>query len=82
MLVSAVTGEGIGDLSAAIEARLGGADEIMELTVPAAAGKLTHWLHENVEVLERTPQDSGDTRYRIRVDATRKARLAAQMKAL
>ena len=80
-LVSAVSGEGIDNLLAIIEQRLGGADEIVELTVGAQSGKLMNWLHENTEVLAREALESGETRYRIRVDAMRKGRLDAQLKA-
>ena len=81
-LISAVTGDGLAGLLAAIDGRLGGRDEIVELTVPASAGKLTHWLHENTEVLAREPSDTGDTRYRVRIGAGHKARLEAQVKRL
>ena len=80
LLISAVTGEGLPHMLAAIEARLGGADEVVDVTLPPAAGKLAHWLHENTEVLSREPSDTGDTRYRVRVDAAHKARLEAQLK--
>ena len=80
VLVSAVSGEGVDALLAVIEARLGSADEVIELIVPAAAGKLANWIHENTEVLSREPAETGETRYRVRVDATRKARLEAQMR--
>ena len=82
VLVSAVSGEGISALMEAIEARLGAPDEIMELTLPPTAGKLANWLHENAEVLAREPGEMGETRYRVRVDATRKARLEAQLRRL
>ncbi len=81
-LVSAITGEGIPDLLADIETRLGHADEILEVTLPATAGRLAHWLHENAEVLSRDQQDDGSTHYTIRVDATRKARLEARLREL
>ena len=82
LLISSVTGEGVVELLAAIDGRLGAADEIVEVTLPPSAGKLAHWLHETCEVLSRTTADNGDTRYRVRVDATRKARLEAQLKRL
>ena len=80
VLVSAVTGEGVDALLATIEARLGETDEIMDVTLPPSAGKLAHWLHENVEVLAREMAENGETRYRVRVDSARKARLEAQLR--
>ena len=82
VLVSAVTGDGVDVLLATIEARLGEADEIMDVTLPPTAGKLAHWLHENAEVLSRETGEAGETRYRVRVDAARKARLQAQLRHL
>jgi GTP-binding protein HflX len=79
VLVSAVTGEGIDALMAAIEDRLGGQDEILEVTLPPTAGKLAHWLHENTEILARESSANGETHYRVRVDKARKARLEAQL---
>ena len=80
VLVSAVTGAGIEALLAAIEARLGEAHEVLEVTLPPTAGRLAHWLHQNAEVLSRQMSDSGETHYRVRVDASGKARLEAQLK--
>jgi GTP-binding protein HflX len=81
VLISAATGEGVPDLMATIENRLGRSDEIVELTVPPSNGKLAHWLHENAEVLAREVREDGTTRYKVRVDATRKARLEARVRA-
>lgn len=77
--VSAVTGEGIGGLLDAIDARLGRADEIMTLIVPAREGGLLHWLHENAEVMERTTGRSGDVTCRIRIPVEKKSRLLARL---
>jgi GTP-binding protein HflX len=79
VLISAITGEGVAALLAAIENRLGHADEIVELTVAPTNGKLAHWLHENAEVLSREVGEDGSVHYRVRVDATRKARLEARI---
>jgi GTP-binding protein HflX len=80
VLVSAVTGEGVDALLAEIERRVSGRDEIVDVTLPASAGKLAHWLHENAEVISRELDESGQTHYRVRVDAIRKARLEARMR--
>ena len=80
VLVSAVTGFGVDVLLSAIEERLGGADAIVELTLPPTAGKLAHWIHENAEVLAREVREGGEVRFRVRVDAAAKARLEAQAK--
>ena len=78
--VSAVTGEGIEALLDAIDKRLGAADEIVEVTIPAREGKLLAWLYQNTDVIERAATDSGDTTCRIRITAERKGRLLGQLK--
>ena len=80
VLVSAVSGEGIDALLAEIERRVSGNDEVIDLTLPSSAGKLTHWLYENAEVLSRDMDEAGQTHFRVRVDAVRKARLEARMR--
>ncbi len=79
VLVSARTGEGLERLLAEIEARLGERDEVIELTLPPSAGRLAHWLYENAEVLGREPARAGSTRYRVRIDHARNARLKTQL---
>ncbi len=77
MLVSAVTGEGIDDLLAAMDARLGRDDIIVELVIPAHEGGFINWLYEEAEVMSREPLDSGEVRARVRVAAEKKERLMA-----
>ncbi len=79
LLVSAATGAGLPELLAAIEQRLTGNDEELQLDVPASAGKLMHWLHENTSVLAQNAQDDGGTHARIRVGKDRRGRLDAQL---
>ncbi|HXF53146.1 MAG TPA: GTPase HflX [Hyphomicrobiaceae bacterium] len=79
VLVSARTGEGLDRLLAEIEHRLGERDEVVELTLPPWAGRITHWLHENAEVLDRKLARSGATRLRVRIDRAKRARLNAQL---
>ena len=80
VLASAVTGLGIDALLAAIDARLGHADEILTLTIPARAGRLIHWLYEQADVLERTLDEAGDIRARVRIASEKKQRLLHQLR--
>ena len=80
VLVSAVTGDGLDALLQAIETRLGSAGEIMDVTLPPTAGRLAHWLHQNAEVLSREASETGETHYRVRVDASSRARLEAHLR--
>jgi GTPase len=77
-LVSAVTGEGIEALLGAIDARLGHADAIVEVLVPAHEGRLVNWLYEESEVLAREDLDTGEVKAKVRIAAEKKERLNAQ----
>lgn len=80
-LVSAVTGEGIPNLLDAIDVRLGATDQIVEVTLPADAGKLLAWIHANADVLTRATNDeTGATTLTLRTTPENKARLDAQLK--
>ncbi len=78
--VSAVTGEAIDTLLSAIDARLGEHDEVVDVEVGHASGKLMHWLHENTDVVERTALESGVMSYRVRITADKKPRLDHQIR--
>ena len=79
VLVSAVTGDGIDALLGEIDRRLADKDEELQLAVPATAGKLLNWLHENTSVMSQESQDDGGTVARIRVGVDRRGRLNAQL---
>ena len=79
-LVSATTGEGIDALFAAIDARLGTGDEVLDLVLPAGEGKLLAWLYDNTDVLARTADDAtGEVRLTLRIATEKKGRLTAQL---
>ena len=80
MLVSALTGEGVETLRAAIDARLGAKDEVLTLEIPPDAGRLLSWLHDNAEVLEQETAESGAVTARLRIDPAIKGKLDAQLK--
>ncbi|MCL4768653.1 MAG: GTPase HflX [Hyphomicrobiaceae bacterium] len=80
LLVSAANGIGLDELGRAIDARLGSADETLTITVPATAGGLLAWLHENTQVLARETGESGQTVCRVRIAAAKKGRLASRLR--
>jgi GTP-binding protein HflX len=80
VLVSATTGEGIEELLAAIDARLGHADAVLELIVPAHEGRLLNWLYEEAQVLERHELETGEVRIKVRIASEKKERLDAQLR--
>ena len=80
VLVSSTTGEGIEDLLAAIDARLGHADAVLELVIPAHEGRLLNWLYEEAEVLDRHELETGEVRVSVRIAAEKRERLEAQLR--
>ena len=68
MPVSALTGEGMDQLTAAIETRLAARRTTLQLLLDPADGEGLSWLHRHAEVLERHLRDDG--RYAVTVRAT------------
>jgi GTPase len=75
VLVSALTGEGMEQLLAAIETRLAVDKTTMRLTVPAEDGAGLSWLHANGEVLSRKLKRNGASAVTVRLSAAAAARL-------
>jgi GTPase len=67
ILISAVTGEGLRELLAAIEGRLAAGRHSFEVVVAAADGQGLAWLHENAEILEREVQEDGSSVLQVRL---------------
>jgi GTP-binding protein HflX len=78
VLVSAVTGEGIDALIAAIEARLAERRQTLSLTVDAADGAGLSWLHRNAEVLTRVLRDDGRMAVTVRADPDHAGQIRAK----
>lgn len=67
ILISALTGEGLPELLAAIEARLAKGRVEMQLKLDASDGQGLSWLYENTEILTRQEDGMGDIDLRVRV---------------
>jgi len=65
--VSAISGQGIGDLVARIEAALGADDVEVEFLVPASAGAALAALHQDGDVRQTTPLEDGSLRLVVRL---------------
>ncbi len=76
ILVSAVSGFGLDALRREIERRLNLARETIEIRLKPEEGSLSHWIHENCEVIGRKALDDGVTALRIRVPPEKQERLA------
>lgn len=79
ILISALTGEGLDDLYAAIEARISEGRTIYSVSIPAENGRDMAWLHENAEVLDRRfHKETGATIAIIRVAGEKETRFLAR----
>ena len=68
MLVSAVTGQGIDTLAAAIEARLAAGRVLIDLELDPADGAGVSWLHRHTEVISKALDDNGHIAMTVRAD--------------
>jgi GTP-binding protein HflX len=66
VLVSAITGEGIDTLGAAIETRLAAGRELIELDLDPGDGAGVSWLHRHTEVIHKTFDENGRVAMTVR----------------
>jgi len=78
-LISAHTGEGLAALSAGIDLRLGCGQSLIAVELSHADGALTHWLHENTEVVEQRTDEAGVTTCTLRVAQERRAHVLSRL---
>ena len=71
--VSAITGEGIEGLLAAIEARIAAGMELADYTIPPQDGARLAWLYQHGEVIDRRDEDT-DVHVRVRLLPADRAR--------
>ncbi len=71
VIVSALTGQGLEELRAAIEARLANGRILFDVTLEPANGAGLHWLHENAEVMHKDIDADGAVHMRVRVPPER-----------
>ena len=67
VIVSALTGQGLEDLRAAIETRLASGRIVYDIALDPANGAGLHWLHENTEVMRKSTAADGAVHVRVRV---------------
>jgi GTP-binding protein HflX len=76
--VSALSGEGLDRLIAAIEARLGESRLTLQLSLDPADGAGLSWLYRNSEVLSREMGEDGRLAVTVRADADKAAQVKAK----
>ncbi|MCB8820740.1 GTPase HflX [Microvirga rosea] len=74
ILISAMTGEGISDLLAAIEDHLAAGRSNYEVDIAPEDGQGLAWLHENTEILDRQTTESGHSILQVRLVAGKEPR--------
>lgn len=84
VLTSAVTGQGLDDLCRHIDDIIGRGDVTLRIVVPAAAGKLRHWLHENATVLstEVCDDNTGASELEVRISNVKHGQLLHRLEEL
>jgi GTPase len=73
IVVSAMTGEGLDALAAAIEERLAMSRVVLDLALDPADGAGVSWLHRHTEVIEKSLRDDGRLAVTVRVDPSKAA---------
>jgi GTPase len=76
--VSALSGEGIDRLVAAIEARLAESRQTLGIAINPSDGAGLSWLYRHSEVLEKHLRDDGQLAVTVRADADKAARVRAK----
>ena len=78
VLVSALTGEGMGRLTDAIEARIARSRPVYRLALEPGDGKSLAWLHANGEILERSDAEDGALSLLVRLPPEREGTFTAR----
>jgi GTP-binding protein HflX len=71
VIVSALTGQGLEDLRAAIEARLANGRIVFDVTLDPANGAGLNWLYENTEIMGKKTGADGAVHVKVRVPPDR-----------
>jgi GTP-binding protein HflX len=79
--VSAITGEGLEALTAAIEQRLAERRQTIELALDPADGAGMSWLHRHTEVLSKELGEDGQMALTVRADADHAGQVRAKFAA-
>ncbi|MBM3567563.1 MAG: GTPase HflX [Alphaproteobacteria bacterium] len=77
--VSALGGDGMAELLAAIDARLGGARRLVEVTLAAADGATLAWLYRHGEVVARDSVEGGRIALKVGLDPADLGRLEKRL---
>lgn len=75
IIVSALTGQGEGELVTEIEDRLAEGRPVFDIDLDPTDGQGLHWLYEHAEVLDRHDAAAGDIRLRVRITPERAGQL-------
>jgi GTP-binding protein HflX len=74
---SALTGDGLERLQAAMDTALRAGSRVLDVTLDASDGRRLAWLHQHGEVVARSDADDGSLRLQVRLSDKDQARFAA-----
>lgn len=77
--ISAVSGQGIGDLLARIEDRIAGGAEEMDIVLTPAQHGLIDWIYRNSKVAARTDEEDGSIALRLRATEAARAEIRRRL---
>ncbi|MBB4210153.1 GTP-binding protein HflX [Rhodothalassium salexigens DSM 2132] len=77
--VSAATGAGLDALADRIDAILGAADTVVEVTLEPGDGETRAWLHRHGDVLDQRSDDDGRQHLTVRIDPADRGRLEKRL---
>ncbi|MEM9358293.1 MAG: GTPase HflX [Pseudomonadota bacterium] len=80
VMISALTGVGCDDLCSAIDRWFGRDDIEVSIELPASRGREINWLHENTQIVERTPCETGALNFKVRLSLADLGRLNTRLK--
>jgi GTP-binding protein HflX len=68
VLISSVTGHGVGDLLGEIERRISGVQSVIQITLDISSFGKLNWVYGNTHVLERKDNEDGSVQLKLRVN--------------
>lgn len=81
LLISAQSGQGTDALLELIESRIAGSDNVLEFLLPLSSMGQLNWIYDNTHVIERSDQEDGSVRMKVRASKDVKDALKAKLAA-
>ena len=82
VITSAVTGQGLDDLRAVIDGKIGAQDVTLSVRLPVDAGALRHWIYENGHILRAQSHTNGETTLQFRISLIKHGQLLNRLEGI